>query len=96
MYLFTLIGIPEKIEYIPGSGQRVLLPDAELQLCEAPCDTENVSVRISLLTHHIGKGCDRDTYSVESQRKLCGKLSTMSFMMCYFWWHAPNFGKIYD
>lgn len=21
---------------------------------------------------HIGKGCDRDTYSVQSQRKLCG------------------------
>ena len=27
---------------------------------------------MSLATHHIGKGCDRDTYSVESQRKLCG------------------------
>jgi len=64
--------VHERIEYAPGSGQRVLLPDAELQLCDVPCETENVSVRVSLATHHIGKGCDRDTYSVESQRKLCG------------------------
>ncbi|XP_046910255.2 calsyntenin 1 [Dermatophagoides farinae] len=65
-------GIPERMEYIPGSGSRVLVPDAELQLCDFPCETENVTVRMSLATHHIGKGCDRDTYSVESQRKLCG------------------------
>lgn len=25
-----------------------------------------------LFCRHIGKGCDRDTYSVQSQRKLCG------------------------
>lgn len=24
------------------------------------------------MNSHIGKGCDRDTYSVQSQRKLCG------------------------
>ncbi|OTF77881.1 calsyntenin-1-like protein, partial [Euroglyphus maynei] len=65
-------GIPERMEYIPGSGSRVLIPDAELQLCDFPCETENVTVRMTLATHHIGKGCDRDTYSVESQRKLCG------------------------
>lgn len=61
---------------MPGSGSRVLVPDAELQLCDLPCETENVTVRMSLATYHIGKGCDRDTYSVESQRKLCG----MSFV----------------
>ncbi|XP_054164903.1 calsyntenin-1-like isoform X2 [Oppia nitens] len=65
-------GISERIEYSPGSGSRVLFPDAELQLCDVPCSADNVSVRVSLATHHIGKGCDRDTYSVESQRKLCG------------------------
>lgn len=70
---FLGLGIPERMEYIPGSGSRVLVPDAELQLCDFPCETENVTVRMSLATHHIGKGCDRDTYSVESQRKLCGK-----------------------
>ncbi|KAI2796804.1 Calsyntenin-2 [Blomia tropicalis] len=65
-------GIPERIEYMSGSGSRVLVPEAELQLCDLPCETKNVTVRMSLATHHIGKGCDRDTYSVESQRKLCG------------------------
>ena len=70
---FISSGINERIEYTPGSGQRVLFPDAELQLCDIPCETQNVSVRLSLVTNHIGKGCDRDTYSVESQRKLCGQ-----------------------
>ncbi|KAF7491891.1 Calsyntenin-1 [Sarcoptes scabiei] len=65
-------GIPERMEYLAGSGSRVMIPDAELQLCDLPCETENVTVRMSLATHHIGKGCDRDTYSIESQRKLCG------------------------
>jgi hypothetical protein len=76
-YVFLFLGIPDRIEYTPGSGSRVLVPDAELQLCDVPCDTDNVSVRLALATHHIGKGCDRDTYSVESQRKLCGKLSPL-------------------
>lgn len=37
-----------------------------------PCDVQDVSLRLALSTNHIGKGCDRDTYSVESQRRLCG------------------------
>lgn len=72
-------GIPERIEYIPGSGSRVLVPDAELQLCDLPCETENVTVKMLLATHHIGKGCDRDTYSIESQRKLCGNVCVLGF-----------------
>lgn len=71
-------GIPERMEYLAGSGSRVMIPDAELQLCDLPCETENVTVRMSLATHHIGKGCDRDTYSIESQRKLCGKCQDFS------------------
>lgn len=77
--------IPERIEYTPGSGQRVLFPDAELQLCDVPCETRNVSIQLSMVTNHIGKGCDRDTYSVESQRKLCGKpfsISTSTSCAC--------------
>lgn len=31
-----------------------------------------VVLKNSFLCRHIGKGCDRDTYSVQSQRKLCG------------------------
>ena len=46
-------------------------------MCDAPCDVENISFKLSLGTDHIGKGCDRDTYSVESQRKLCGKFDIL-------------------
>jgi len=49
-----------------------LFPVAGLQLCDGPCNVRWIESRIVLTTSHIGKGCDRDTYSVESQRKLCG------------------------
>lgn len=65
-------GIPERIDYAPGTGREDLLPDATLELCDIPCTVSNVLTRITLATSHIGKGCDRDTYSVQSQRKLCG------------------------
>ena len=83
--LLSSTEIAERIEYIPGSGQRLLFPDAELQLCDLSCQTRNVSVQVSMATNHIGKGCDRDTYSVESQRKLCGKMRsrhTSSMLLC--------------
>lgn len=68
-------GIHERIEYTPGSGRRALFSEAELELCDVPCKPEKLSTKVSLITHHIGKGCDRDTYSVDSQRKLCGASS---------------------
>ncbi|XP_063219029.1 calsyntenin-1 [Bacillus rossius redtenbacheri] len=64
-------GIPERIDYAPGTGREDLFPDAELELCDVPCVVHNVETKLSLATSHIGKGCDRDTYSVQSQRKLC-------------------------
>ncbi|XP_034235653.1 calsyntenin-1 isoform X1 [Thrips palmi] len=65
-------GIPERIDYAPSSGRVDLFPSAELQLCDVPCQVRQVDARVALTTAHIGKGCDRDTYSVASQRKLCG------------------------
>uniref|UniRef100_T1J4B1 Cadherin domain-containing protein n=1 Tax=Strigamia maritima TaxID=126957 RepID=T1J4B1_STRMM len=65
-------GIPQRIEYTPGSGRKVLFLESQLDLCDVPCQVEHVSTTVRLATQHIGKGCDRDTYSVESQRKLCG------------------------
>lgn len=67
------------IEYLPMSGARVLVPDAELRLCDlsttssTSCDIANVTAEVSLDNDHISLGCDRDTYSVQSKRKLCGK-----------------------
>ena len=68
-------GVHERIEYTPGSGRRALFPEARLELCDIPCKLDRVAAKVSLATRHIGKGCDRDTYSVESQRKLCGASS---------------------
>ncbi|KAL1478216.1 hypothetical protein MTO96_016403 [Rhipicephalus appendiculatus] len=68
-------GMEEHVEYTPGSGRRALFPDAQLELCEGACEPEQLSTRLTLATRHVGKGCDRDTYSVDSQRKLCGASS---------------------
>lgn len=68
-------GLEERVEYSPGSGRRALFPDAQLELCEGSCDPEQLTARLTLATRHVGKGCDRDTYSVDSQRKLCGASS---------------------
>ncbi|XP_034937014.1 calsyntenin-1 [Chelonus insularis] len=65
-------GIPERVDYAPGAGPQPLIPSARLELCDAPCILRNIRSTLTLATDHIGKGCDRDTYSVQSQRKLCG------------------------
>jgi len=65
--------IPEEIPYMAGSGRQKIADNAHLQLCEEGCTPDKIAVRMTLATKHIGKGCDRDTYSITSQRKLCGK-----------------------
>ncbi|MGH0119765.1 UNVERIFIED_CONTAM: hypothetical protein FKN15_025644 [Acipenser sinensis] len=41
-----------------------------LETCEEP--VWNIQATIELQTNHIGKGCDRDSYSDRSVRRLCG------------------------
>ncbi|XP_018333792.1 calsyntenin-1 [Agrilus planipennis] len=65
-------GLPERVDYAPMSGKQELFPSASLELCDVPCNIRELRTRVDLATRHIGKGCDRDTYSVQSQRKLCG------------------------
>lgn len=64
--------VPSQVSYIAGSGQQRIAENAFLRLCETNCTPDQVTVKVSLTTKHIGKGCDRDTYSITSQRKLCG------------------------
>ncbi|XP_033763101.1 calsyntenin-1-like isoform X1 [Pecten maximus] len=64
--------IPDHINYDAGSGQVKLVPGATLKWCDNTCMPQKVKVKMHLATKHIGKGCDRDTYSIVSQRKLCG------------------------
>jgi len=67
-------GVPDRVEFTPHESRQSLVPHAELELCEdvKTCNLSHVSVSVKLSTSHIGKGCDRDTYSLKSQRKLCG------------------------
>lgn len=63
---------PDHVQYTPMMGHRSLAESAHLQICDDSCKPDHISVRLELATKHIGKGCDRDTYSITSQRKLCG------------------------
>ncbi|XP_066260044.1 calsyntenin-1 isoform X1 [Euwallacea similis] len=65
-------GLPDRVDYAPMTGKQELFPSASLELCDVPCNVRELRARVDLATRHIGKGCDRDTYSVQSQRKLCG------------------------
>ncbi|KAK7878588.1 hypothetical protein WMY93_030424 [Mugilogobius chulae] len=50
-----------------------LFPSMHLETCDEPITS--IRATIELETNHIGKGCDRDTYSEKSLHKLCGASS---------------------
>lgn len=62
---------PTSLDYKAQSGPQKIAPSAQLDWCDT-CVPEKISLKMHLATKHIGKGCDRDTYSIASQRKLCG------------------------
>lgn len=64
-------GFNKRIEYEPGTGSLALFPSMHLETCEEPITS--IQANIELETNHIGKGCDRDTYSEKSLHKLCGE-----------------------
>lgn len=61
------------MEYTPGSGSIPLFPSLRLETCEET--VWNIQATVELQTGHIGKGCDRDSYSDRSVRRLCGESS---------------------
>ncbi|XP_076019571.1 calsyntenin-1 isoform X1 [Genypterus blacodes] len=66
-------GFNKRIEYEPGTGSLALFPSMHLETCDEPITS--IRANIELETNHIGKGCDRDTYSEKSLHKLCGATS---------------------
>uniref|UniRef100_A0A8C1LVN8 Calsyntenin-3 n=1 Tax=Cyprinus carpio TaxID=7962 RepID=A0A8C1LVN8_CYPCA len=64
------MGWTKRIEYTPGSGSIPLFPNLHLETCEKT--VWNIQATVELQTGHIGKGCDRDSYSDRSVRRLCG------------------------
>ena len=79
--VYFLTGINSVIDYEPGSGIKVVAKDSHLKLCDKKCDAKEITIKVKLTTDHIGKGCDRDTYSIQSQRKLCGKLCNLCYII---------------
>lgn len=68
-----LSGWTKRVEYTPGSGSIPLFPSLHLETCEET--VWNIQATVELQTGHIGKGCDRDSYSDRSVRRLCGEFS---------------------
>ncbi|XP_060114861.1 calsyntenin-1 isoform X2 [Heteronotia binoei] len=66
-------GWSKRMEYEPGTGSLALFPNIHLETCDEP--VTSVQASIELETNHIGKGCDRDTYSEKSLHRLCGASS---------------------
>ncbi|XP_030843302.1 calsyntenin-1 [Strongylocentrotus purpuratus] len=65
-------GVPKRIEYLPGSKATALAPKAFLDTCgRLVCNSSSLTTTVTLQTDHIGFGCDRETYSTQSQRTLC-------------------------
>ncbi|KAJ8258887.1 hypothetical protein COCON_G00178990 [Conger conger] len=66
-------GWSKRVEYEPGTGSLSLFPSMHLETCEEPITS--IQANIELETSHIGKGCDRETYSEKSLHMLCGASS---------------------
>ncbi|TMS10190.1 Calsyntenin-2 [Larimichthys crocea] len=66
-------GWNKRVDYEPGTGSRQLFPKMHLETCGGPLS--GVKAMVELQTSHIGKGCDRETYSEKSLQKLCGAAS---------------------
>lgn len=62
-----------RVEYEPGTGALALFPNVHLETCDE--SVASVRATVELETSHIGKGCDRDTYSEKSLHRLCGAVS---------------------
>lgn len=70
-YVTLFSGWTKRVEYTPGSGSIPLFPSLHLETCEET--VWNIQATVELQTGHIGKGCDRDSYSDRSVRRLCGE-----------------------
>ncbi|KAL6471556.1 hypothetical protein MHYP_G00202060 [Metynnis hypsauchen] len=66
-------GWTKRVDYEPGIGSKQLFPKMHLETCEGA--VSSVQTTVELQTSHIGKGCDRETYSEKSLQKLCGASS---------------------
>lgn len=79
--MLTITGWNKRVDYEPGTGSRQLFPKMHLETCGGPLS--GVKAMVELQTNHIGKGCDRETYSEKSLQKLCGMSSERKKLFKY-------------
>lgn len=68
-------GLAERVDYAPGTGPLALFPAARLEACtsdERCPGVTRIQAAVTLQASHAATGCDRDTYSLHSQRTICG------------------------
>ncbi|XP_075987417.1 calsyntenin 1 [Anticarsia gemmatalis] len=68
-------GVAERVDYAPGTGPLALFPAARLDTCSSDerCPgVTRIQAAVTLQASRAGSGCDRDTYSLHSQRTICG------------------------
>ncbi|CAH0599222.1 unnamed protein product [Chrysodeixis includens] len=68
-------GVAERVDYAPGTGPLALFPAARLETCQSDerCPgVTRIQAAVTLQASRAGSGCDRDTYSLHSQRTICG------------------------
>ncbi|KAJ8705400.1 hypothetical protein PYW07_011227 [Mythimna separata] len=68
-------GVAERVDYAPGTGPLALFPAARLETCSSDerCPgVTRIQAAVTLQASRAGSGCDRDTYSLHSQRTICG------------------------
>lgn len=73
-------GVAERVDYAPGTGPLALFPGARLDTCSSDerCPgVTRIQAAVTLQASRAGSGCDRDTYSLHSQRTICGKLQEL-------------------
>ena len=58
--------------YIPGTGPQSVFPAVKLRVCPGLCSVSGLETRLTLETQQDGERCERDTYSLDTQRKMCG------------------------
>uniref|UniRef100_A0A8R1I3A4 Cadherin domain-containing protein n=1 Tax=Caenorhabditis japonica TaxID=281687 RepID=A0A8R1I3A4_CAEJA len=67
----------DRVNYAPGVGSKLLLPDVSLEFCEkeSVCEPTSVQSVIELRAGHVTQGCARDTVYDNQTIQSCG-LST--------------------
>ena len=87
------VGWSKRVEYEPGTGSLPLFPSMHLETCEE--SVTSIQANIELETSHIGKGCDRETYSEKSLHMLCGK-QPLFYWRWREWIGEEGGGLLYD